>query len=79
MNISSQQDLLGFLLFQKNEGKKDWFGFSEQKVTGINLVHEIAANHANVMSPEEVVDYVVQLNNEIYKKIIKGTENGSVK
>jgi hypothetical protein len=35
------------------------------------LAHSIAANHADKMSPQEIVDYVVRLNNEIYTGIIK--------
>lgn len=71
MEIKSQNDLLGFLISQAGSGQKNWFGFAQQRLTGINLVHEIAANHADKMSPEEVVDYVVLLNNNIYQKLIK--------
>jgi hypothetical protein len=71
MNINSQQDLLGFLIAQSTSGQKNWFGFAEQRLTGINLAHEIAANHADKMTPTEVVDYVVALNNCIYQRLIK--------
>jgi hypothetical protein len=71
MKIESQNDLLGFLIAQAGSGQKNWFGFAQQRLTGINLVHEIAANHADKMSPDEVVDYVVSLNNNIYQKLIK--------
>jgi len=71
MEIKSQNDLLGFLISQSASGQKNWFGFSQQRLTGINLAHEIAANHADKMSPDEVVEYVVQLNNSIYKNLIK--------
>jgi len=71
MEIKSQNDLLGFLIAQAGSGQKNWFGFAQQRLTGINLVHEIAANHADKMSPYEVVDYVVSLNNNIYQKLIK--------
>ena len=71
MEIKSQNDLLGFLVTQAGSGQKNWFGFAQQRLTGINLVHEIAANHADKMSPDEVVDYVVSLNNNIYQKLIK--------
>lgn len=71
MKIESQNDLLGFLISQAGSGQKNWFGFAQQRLTGINLVHEIAANHADKMSPDEVVDYVVSLNNNIYQKLIK--------
>jgi len=68
--IQNNNDLLSFLTTQSGF-KKDWFGFSEQKMTGIRLAHEIAARHADKMTPSEVVDYVVQINNEIYYKIIR--------
>jgi hypothetical protein len=71
MEIKSQNDLLGFLITQAGSGQKNWFGFAQQRLTGINLAHEIAANHADKMSPDEVVDYVVSLNNNIYQKLIK--------
>ncbi|CAB4133905.1 hypothetical protein UFOVP263_51 [uncultured Caudovirales phage] len=72
MNINSQNDLLGFLISQSTSGQKNWFGFAEQRLTGINLAHEIAANHADKMTPDEIVDYVITLNNTIYNKLIKG-------
>lgn len=70
--ISSNNDLLAFLLSRANSGVKNWFGFSEQRITGINLAYDIARNHADTMTPEEVVAYVVKLNNTIHSKIIKG-------
>jgi len=33
--IQNNKDLLHFLIDQAGSGKKDWFGFSEQKITGI--------------------------------------------
>jgi hypothetical protein len=71
MDIKSQNDLLGFLITQAGSGQKNWFGFAEQRLTGINLAHEIAARHADKMTPTEVVEYVVSLNNCIYTKLIK--------
>lgn len=71
MDIKSQNDLLGFLITQAGSGQKNWFGFAEQRLTGINLAHEIAAHHADKMTPTEVVEYVVSLNNCIYTKLIK--------
>ena len=70
-NIQSSNDLLGYLLEQSLTAPKSWFGFPQQKLTGIALAHSIAANHADKMSPQEIVDYVVRLNNEIYTGIIK--------
>jgi hypothetical protein len=71
MNVKSNNDLLGFLIAQSGSGQKNWFGFAQQRLTGINLAYEIAANHADTMSPDEVVEYVVNLNNAIYKHLIK--------
>lgn len=71
MDIKSQHDLLGFLISQAGSGQKNWFGFAEQRLTGINLAHEIAARHADKMTPVQVVEYVVALNNCIYTKLIK--------
>lgn len=68
--INNSQDLLGYLI-EKQSGNKAWFGFKEQKVTGISLIHAIAANHANTMTPDEVVAYVMSLNDQIYHKMIK--------
>lgn len=69
--IQSNNDLLTFLLNRANSGVKNWFGFSEQRITGIHLAYDIAKNHADTMTPEEVVAYVVKLNNTIHSKIIK--------
>lgn len=69
--INKNSDLLGFLVMKMASEKKDWFGFSEQRVTGINLVHEIAKHHADKMSPQEVVAYVKDLNDAIYQGFIK--------
>lgn len=69
--IKTNNDLLGYLLEQSLHAPKSWFGFPQQKLTGIALVHAIAANHADKMTPAEIVEYVVNLNNEIYNGIIK--------
>jgi hypothetical protein len=74
MQIQSSNDLLGFLISQSNSGVKNWFGFQQQRIAGINTAYEIAKYHADTLSPEEVVDYVVKLNNAIYQKMIKNGE-----
>ena len=74
MQIQSKNDLLGFLISQSNSGVKNWFGFQQQRIAGINTAYEIAKIHADTLSPEEVVDYVVKLNNAIYQKMIKNGE-----
>lgn len=68
--VENTQDLLRYLVDRMLSGDKNWFDYSEQKVTGISLVHHIATNHADKMSPDEVVDYVVHLNNAIFKRMI---------
>ena len=71
MDIKNNNDLLNYLWSQMDSGQKNWFGFTQQRLTGINLAHQIAASHADKMTPKEVVAYVVELNNEIYKTFIK--------
>lgn len=68
--IQNTSDLLSFLVNQ-SEIRKDWFGFTQQRMTAVTLAHEIAANHAHHMTPPQVVAYAVALNSEIYNKIIK--------
>ena len=68
--IKNTNDLLGFLA-QQAEGRKDWFGFTQQRLTAVSLAHEIAKNHADKMTPIEVVQYAIELNEVIYHNIIK--------
>lgn len=65
-------ELLRYLAQRADSGEKQWFGRMQQRVTGITLAHEIAANHADKMTPEQVANYVVDLNNQIFKKIVIG-------
>ena len=69
--IKSNNDLLGYLIQQSLTSPKGWFSFSQQKFTGIILAHSIAANHADKMTPAEVVQYVIDLNNEMHDRMIK--------
>jgi len=68
--IQNNSDLLGYLIAQSDTGKKDWFGFPQQKILTINLAYEIARNHADTLTPEQVIDYVLDLNNNIFKRIV---------
>lgn len=70
--LTNSEALLTYLVRQADSGQKNWFGFLQQKVAGISLAHQIATYHADKMTPDEVVDYVVALNNAIYNKMIKG-------
>lgn len=70
MQITDSNDLLGYLEAQAATGDKQWFGFLQQKIIAITLAHQIAANHADKMSPEQIVEYVVELNNQIFHKVI---------
>lgn len=71
VNIESDNDLLAFLIKQSNSDKKNWFGFQEQRIAGIDLAYKIAANNADVMTPDEIVNYVIKLNDAIYMKLLK--------
>lgn len=71
-NITSNDDLLSYLISRANSGDKNWFGFLQQRVVGIDLAYRIAANHADKMTPEEIVNFVDNLNSSVYKKLIKG-------
>ena len=75
--IQSSSDLLAFLIAQSNSGIKNWFGFHQQRLAGIALAYEIAANHADTMSAEDVVDYVIDLNNKIHQKMIRPQNDNS--
>jgi two-component sensor histidine kinase len=68
--IKDSNDLLSFLVAQAGSSK-DWFGYTQQRITSIALAHEIAANHADTMSPSEAVEYAIELNQQVYDKIIK--------
>ena len=72
MKIQDSNDLLGYLLTQA-DSRKDWFGFTQQRMTAVTLAHQIAKQHADKMTPDEVVEYALKLNQTIYNKIIKVT------
>lgn len=62
--------LINYLLVQQGRSK-NWFGFKEQKTIAVDTVHRMAVAHGNVMTPEQIVEYVTKLNNLIYQKLIK--------
>jgi hypothetical protein len=72
MIVKDSNDLLNFLVAQ-SDSSKNWFGFTQQRITAIALAHDIARNHADKIGPEEAVEYAVALNQAIYDKIIKTT------
>ncbi len=69
--IKSSGDLLNFLNAHKDTDPNRWFSFAQQRMTGVALAHSIAAYHADKFTPDQIVDYVVNLNNAIYNKMIK--------
>lgn len=73
MKIQDNSDLLSYLIAQASE-RKDWFGFTQQRITAIALAHEIARNHADTISPEKAVEYAIELNEAVYQKIIRTTK-----
>lgn len=70
MIVKDSNDLLNFLVAQ-SDSTKNWFGFTQQRITAIALAHDIARNHADKIGPEQAVDYAVALNQAVYDKIIK--------
>jgi hypothetical protein len=71
--IQNNNDLFSYLVTQASSGTKNWFGFHQQRIAGINIAYEIAKHHADTMNPEEVADYAKRLNDAIYDKMIKVT------
>ena len=69
--IKNNADLLMFFVGEAEKDHKQWFGYLQQKITGIALAHQIAARHADKMTPDEVVNYVKTLNNCIFSRMIK--------
>jgi hypothetical protein len=53
------------------DSSKNWFGFTQQRITAIALAHDIARHHADKMTPEQAVEYAIALNQSIYDKIIR--------
>lgn len=72
--IQTSNDLLEFIVTQASSGNRAWFGFPQQKIVGIYVAYEIAKLHANSMTPEEVVDYVIKLNNVVFERLVKKPE-----
>jgi hypothetical protein len=68
--IKDNTDLLSFLVGQA-DSSKNWFGFTQQRITAIALAHDIARHHADKITPEDAVEYAIELNQVIYNKIIK--------
>lgn len=70
--IKDNSDLLSFLVAQADQ-RKDWFGFTQQRLTAVALAHDIARYHADKLTPTQAVDYAIALNEAVYHKIIKTT------
>lgn len=71
-SIQNSDDLLNYIVGCANSGQKNWFGFAQQRIVGIHLAYEIAKYHADKMTPEEIADFVVRLNNAVFQKLVKG-------
>jgi hypothetical protein len=70
MIVKDSNDLINFLVAQ-SDSSKNWFGYQQQRITAIALAHDIARIHADKMTPDEVVDYAISVNESIYHKIIR--------
>lgn len=68
--IQNNSDLLNFLVSQANSGAKNWFGFQQQRIVGIDLAYKIAERHADKMTPKEITAFVKELNNCVYVDLI---------
>lgn len=71
-SIKNNTDLLAYLIERASSGESRWFGFEQQKIAGIQLAYDLAKAYANEMTPEQVVDYVIKLNGQIYTKLLTG-------
>lgn len=67
---NNSEALLQYIVTQANSGNKNWFGFQQQRIAGINLAYKLAERHADKMTPDEITAYVISLNNSIYRNII---------
>jgi hypothetical protein len=70
MTTQNTNVLLDYLVSQAAV-QKDWFGFLQQRIAGVDLAYRIASQHADKMTPKDVVNYVKQLNDEIYEHILR--------
>lgn len=73
----ANDDLLSYLIAQAQTGAKNWFGYPQQRLINISLCHKMAENHGADMTPEEIVDYVIRLNDLIFKKIVSNANDRS--
>jgi hypothetical protein len=69
---NNSEALLNYLVAQANSGSKNWFGFHQQRLAGIHIAYEIAKVHADKMTPDQVAEYALKLNNAIYTKLVRG-------
>jgi len=70
MTTQNTNVLLDYLVSQAAV-QKDWFGFLQQRIAVVDLAYRIASQHADKMTPKDVVNYVKQLNDEIYEHILR--------
>lgn len=68
--IENTEHLLAYIISQADSGTKAWFNYPQQRIVGIYLALEMARIHADKFTPEEILNYVNDLNNQIYTKII---------
>lgn len=76
MQIQNNNDLLAYLIDRAKSGEARWFGFEQQKIAGIQLCYEMAKIYADKMTAEQIVDYVIKLNGQIYSKLLTGKNHG---
>jgi len=72
--IKNNNDLANYLTYlagQADSGVKDWFGWQQQKLMGVDLAYQIASHHADKLTPDEITHFVKKLNNSIFEHLIK--------
>lgn len=70
MTNTNTDALINYLVAQANSGAKNWFGFQQQRIAGIDLAYRIAEHHADKMTPKEITAFVKELNNCVYVDLI---------
>jgi hypothetical protein len=63
--------LLNYLIAQANSGAKNWFGYHQQRICGIDFAYQFAIAHGDKFTPDEIAEYAYKLNNSIFDKLVK--------
>lgn len=70
--MKAEEGLRAFMLESMSRDPNKWYGYPLQRAMMIELALVVAEKFADRMEPFEVVDYVIALNEQIYKRIVAG-------